>query len=49
MIVMHALKAKGYRATTDFYWDTAAKLLRNGWNRGDRILGHVVGSKESAS
>lgn len=43
MIVMHALKAKGYRATTDFYWDVAAKLLRNGWKRGDRILGHVVG------
>ena len=43
MVVGEAMKAAGQRFTVDFPWSTAATLLRNGWQRGHRLLAHQLG------
>jgi hypothetical protein len=49
MVVMEALKAQGVRAPPVFCWMTAAMLLRNGWQRGHKLVGHTVGEKGTRS
>jgi hypothetical protein len=43
MIVAAALKASRVQIDPAFCWDTAAKLLRSGWQRGHLLMGHVIG------
>lgn len=43
MVVGDALKANRMRFRSDFPWSTAAMLLRNGWQRGHKLLTHEVG------
>ena len=43
--VGNALLGKGRRYRIDMPWDTAAKLLRGGWQRSHRLMTHVVGEE----
>ncbi len=36
------LQAKKIPFEPAFCWQTAATLLRNGWQRGDRLLSHII-------
>jgi hypothetical protein len=42
-----ALTARGQRFRPEFAWSTAAKLLRNGWQRGHRLMAQVIVAGES--
>ena len=48
LVVKDALKAQGVKFDAAFCWSTAATLLRNGWQRGHILIGHVVGAKEKS-
>lgn len=43
MVVADAMRSAGKRFTLDFPWSTAAKMLRNGWQRGHRLVAYEVG------
>lgn len=42
-VVAATLRRARQRFTADFVWSTAAMLLRNGWQRGHKLVPHVVG------
>lgn len=42
MEVARAMKSKRVRFTVDMPWNLAAALLRGGWQRGHRLLPHVI-------
>ncbi|MDB4956569.1 MAG: hypothetical protein JWO36_4138 [Myxococcales bacterium] len=48
MVVCDALKTARLAFRPDFPWDTAAALLRNGWQRGHKLLPHIVGTGAKA-
>jgi hypothetical protein len=48
MIVGDAMKRAGTRFDVAFPWTMAATLLRSGWQRGHKLVGHVV-DEENAS
>lgn len=48
MIVGEAFKKSGARFRVDVPWDIAARMLRSGWQRNHKLLGHVVNSKEAS-
>jgi hypothetical protein len=48
LVVSDALKANAVRFEAAFCWSTAATLLRNGWQRGHRLVGKVLTGKAKA-
>jgi hypothetical protein len=47
--VARAFRAAGVRFRVDQPWSMAAVLLRAGWQRGHKLLPHVIAAKESMS
>lgn len=47
MVVKNALQEAGQRVVPAFCWSTAATLLRNGWQRGHKLKGIVVGEHKA--
>lgn len=43
MVVADAMRSAGQRFTMDMPWSTAAKMLRNGWQRGHRLVAYEAG------
>ena len=48
MVVADAMKAAGKRFTLDMPWSTAASMLRNGWQRGHKLVAYEVGKGKSS-
>ena len=43
------MRRTGAKWNSAFAWETAAKLLRSGWKRGDRLESHVIAPAEERS
>jgi len=43
VVVAAAMRAAGQRFTIDMPWSTAAHMLRNGWQRGHRLVAYETG------
>lgn len=48
MVVAGAMRSVGKRFTMDMPWSTAASMLRNGWQRGHRLVAYEVGKEPSS-
>lgn len=48
LVVAKSLKASGAKFDAALCWSTAATLLRNGWQRGHKLVGYVTNKGDAS-